>query len=70
MGTGTPVPGGLWADEARRLNAALVADPRVCCWEICEINPLLDTLNTLAENSLGIFEAVIDVISARLQSAT
>ncbi|NEQ68928.1 MAG: arginase [Symploca sp. SIO2D2] len=70
MGTGTPVPGGLWADEARRLNAALVKDPRVCCWEICEINPLLDTLNTLAENSLSIFEAVIDVISSRLQAAT
>ena len=63
MGTGTPVAGGLWADEARRLNAALVGDPRVCCWEICEINPLLDTLNTLAENSLEIFEAVIDTLT-------
>ena len=56
MGTGTPVPGGLWADEARDLNAALVRDPRVCCWEICEINPLLNTLNTLAENSLNVFQ--------------
>lgn len=67
MGTGTPVPGGLWADEARRLNAALVKDPRVCCWEICEINPLLDTLNTLAENSLSIFEAVLDTLTASPQ---
>ncbi len=66
MGTGTPVPGGLWADEARDLNTALVKDPRVCCWEICEINPLLDTLNTLAENSLGVFEGVVDTISDRL----
>ncbi len=63
MGTGTPVAGGLWADEARLLNAALVGDPKVCCWEICEINPLLDTLNTLAENSLEIFEAVIDTLT-------
>lgn len=47
MGTGTPVPGGIWVDEARDLNTALVQDPRVCCWEICEINPLLDTLNTI-----------------------
>lgn len=66
MGTGTPVPGGLWAEEARRLNTALVKDSRVCCWEICEINPLLDTLNTLAENSLHIFESVVDAIAARL----
>ncbi len=72
MGTGTPVAGGLWADEARQLNAALVSDPRVCCWEICEINPLLDTLNTLAENSLEIFEAVIDTLteSAKERMAT
>ncbi len=67
MGTGTPVPGGLWAEEARLLNEALVRDPRVCCWEICEINPLLDTLNTLAENSLGVFESVVDTIANRLQ---
>ena len=68
MGTGTPVPGGIWADEARRLNAALVRDPRVCCWEICEINPLLDTLNTMAENSWGVFEAVIDTLGERLKA--
>jgi len=65
MGTGTPVPGGIWADEARELNTALVKDPRVCCWEICEINPLLDTLNTMAENSLGVFQSVVDTIGDR-----
>ncbi|MGD1917926.1 MAG: arginase family protein [Pleurocapsa sp.] len=62
MGTGTPVPGGIWADEARDLNTALVKDARVCCWEICEINPLPDTLNTMAENSLGVFQSVVDTI--------
>ncbi|HRI64656.1 MAG TPA: arginase family protein [Polyangium sp.] len=66
MGTGTPVPNGLTVAEARMLNEALCKDPRVCCWEMCEINPVLDTLNTMAETSLGIFEAVVDVISARL----
>ena len=65
MGTGTPAPGGIWASEAQRLNAALVKDQRVCCWEICEINPLLDTLNTMAENSLNVFEAVLDAIQSR-----
>jgi hypothetical protein len=44
----------------------LCKDPRVCCWEMCEINPVLDTLNTMAETSLGIFETVVDVITARL----
>jgi len=67
MGTGTPVPGGLWADEARDLNTALVKDSRVCCWEICEINPVIDTLNTMAENSLGIFQSVVDTIGDRLK---
>ena len=64
-GTGTPVPGGLWFEEARRLLAALLADPRVCCWEICEINPHLDTLNTLAEVSLGLFEAGLQTLAQR-----
>ena len=68
MGTGTPVPGGLWADEARDLNTALVKDPRVCCWEICEINPILDTLNTMAENSLGVFDSVVNTIGNRLEA--
>lgn len=68
MGTGTPVPGGLWADEARDLNTALVRDPRVCCWEICEINPLLDTLNTMAENSLEVFDSVVNTIGDRLKA--
>ena len=65
-GTGTPVPGGLWLDEARRINAALLADPRVICWEICEINPHLDTLNTLAEVSLSIYQNVLEVLQRRL----
>ena len=65
-GTGTPVPGGLWADEARRINATLLADPRVVCWEICEINPHLDTLNSLAEVSLGVYQSVLEVLDRRL----
>ncbi|NET17772.1 MAG: arginase [Okeania sp. SIO1H6] len=67
MGTGTPVPGGLFVEEAMILNKTLVNDPRVCCWEICEINPLLDILNTMAENSLDIFDLVVDRITNRLE---
>ncbi|MEX0588502.1 MAG: arginase family protein [Cyanobium sp.] len=65
-GTGTPVPGGLWAEEARQITRILLADPRVCCWEICEINPHLDSLNTLAEVSLGLYQDVLEVLDARL----
>ncbi|MEA5400828.1 arginase family protein [Synechococcus sp. BA-124 BA4] len=65
-GTGTPVLGGLWAHEALEINRTLLRDPRVCCWEICEINPHLDTLNSLAEVSLGIYQGVLDVLEERL----
>jgi arginase len=65
-GTGTPVLGGLWAHEALEINRTLLRDPRVCCWEICEINPHLDTLNSLAEVSLGIYQGVLEVLEERL----
>jgi arginase len=68
-GTGTPVPGGLWPDEARVILRQLLADPRVCCWEICEINPHLDTLNTLAEVSLGIFKGGLEQLADRFATA-
>jgi len=64
-GTGTPVPGGLWADEAEAILRCLLDDPRVCCWEICEINPHLDSLNTLAEVSLRIFNGGLEKLAER-----
>jgi arginase len=57
-GTGTPVPEGLWPDEARDLLLELCNDERVCCLEITEINPLLDQKNTMAEVAFDILEAV------------
>lgn len=68
-GTGTPVPGGLWADEAEAILRRLLDDPRVCCWEICEINPHLDTLNTLAEVSLRIFNGGLEKLTERLTAS-
>lgn len=62
-GTGTPVTSGLWAHEAMLLIKTLLTDPRVCCWEICEINPHLDVLNTLAEVSLDLYRAGIEVLA-------
>lgn len=56
-GTGTPVPNGLTVEESKALNAALAKDPKVCAWEIVEINPTLDTENRMAESAFEIMEA-------------
>lgn len=56
-GTGTPVPNGLTVEEAKVLNAELAKDPRVCAWEIVEVNPTLDTENRMAESGFEILEA-------------
>jgi arginase len=56
VGTGTPVPDGLTVQEAIQLNALLIRDKRVCCWEIVEVNPTLDTENTMAEAAFEVLE--------------
>jgi arginase len=56
-GTGTPVPGGLSVEQAIGLHAELIIDRRVCTWEIVEVNPTLDTENTMAEIAFDILEA-------------
>ncbi|MCB0819899.1 MAG: arginase [Bacteroidetes bacterium] len=56
-GTGTPVPNGLKIKEAKELMTGLVSDRRVCCFEIVEINPTLDTENSMAETAFKILEA-------------
>lgn len=64
-GTGTPVPNGLTVEEARILNVMICKDPRVCAWEIAEVNPTLDTENRMAENAFEIIEATAKSILAR-----
>jgi arginase len=64
-GTGTPVPNGLTVEEAKALSAALARDPRVCAWEIVEINPTLDTENRMAESAFVIMEATAHSIVNR-----
>jgi len=64
-GTGTPVPNGLTFDEAKTLNAALAKSEKVCCWEIAEVNPTLDTENRMAEGGFEILEATAKAILAR-----
>jgi arginase len=64
-GTGTPVPNGLAVDEARALNEELAKDPKVCAWEICEVNPTLDTENRMAESAFEVLEATAKIILSR-----
>ena len=56
VGTGTPVANGLSVEEAIQLNARLIKDKRVCCWEIVEVNPTLDSENLMAENAFEVLE--------------
>jgi arginase len=64
-GTGTPVPNGLTVDEAKILNMQLAKSPKVCCWEIVEVNPTLDTENRMAEGAFEIVEATAKSIVNR-----
>jgi arginase len=64
-GTGTPVPNGLTVEEAKVLSATLCQDERVCCWEVAEVNPTLDTENRMAESAFEIMEASAKAIAER-----
>ena len=64
-GTGTPVPNGLTVEEAKILNAELAKNPKVCAWEIVEVNPTLDTENRMAESAFEILEATAKSIINR-----
>jgi len=61
-GTGTPVRNGLRIKEARELLTCLVKNPRIACFEIVEINPTLDTENSMAETAFKILNAVTEQI--------
>lgn len=64
-GTGTPVPGGLKVKEAKDLMVGLVSQPKTCCFEIVEINPTLDTENSMAETAFKILEVATEAALSR-----
>ncbi|GGG47238.1 arginase [Hymenobacter glacieicola] len=66
-GTGTPVEEGLNVEEAISLCRALLDNDRVVCFEMVEINPTLDSENTMATNAFDILEAATDAIQKRLR---
>jgi arginase len=64
-GTGTPVPNGLTVEEAKILNSELAKSPKICAWEIVEVNPTLDTENRMAENGFEVLEGTAKELVAR-----
>jgi arginase len=65
MGTGTPVPHGLWVEEARALLTGLCRDPRTATLDVVEINPALDDKNAMAEAALSIMEPLFPILRSR-----
>lgn len=65
-GTGTPVPGGITPEEGKTLLGTLLSDPKLCCFEIVEVNPLLDDKkNKMAETALGVLEKAVETLENR-----
>lgn len=58
-GTGTPVRNGITEKEAGSLCVRLIQNEKVCCFEICEVNPTLDKENLMAENTFEILQRVV-----------
>jgi arginase len=58
-GTGTPVSKGFDPDEVITIINFFLATGKVCCLEVCEVNPLLDKGgNKMAETAFQILEAL------------
>ncbi len=63
-GTGTPVARGLTEREAENFTSRLVRSPKVCCFEMVEVNPTLDKENTMAENAFKILRKVTNELTS------
>lgn len=65
-GTGTPVPDGINPEQASKLLSIVLADPRIVCFEMVEVNPLLDKKgNKMAVTALGILEKAVTTLENR-----
>ncbi|HEX5743207.1 MAG TPA: arginase [Flavobacteriaceae bacterium] len=62
-GTGTPVPRGFDADEVTDIIKSFINTEKVICFELVEVNPLLDTKgNKMAETAFEILRTVTNTI--------
>ncbi|GAB4147632.1 MAG: arginase [Bacteroidia bacterium] len=62
-GTGTPVRNGITEKEAGSLLVRLIQNEKVCCFEVCEVNPTLDKENLMAENTFEILTKVVSQLT-------
>ncbi len=60
QGTGTPVPDGFQPEEVIQMLRMFTSDKRTRVLEITEINPLLDSGNTMAEVAFDILWEIVD----------
>jgi arginase len=67
-GTGTPMKNGLTPEEAQGLISELLKSPKICCFELVEINPTLDNKrNLMAETALEILDIAVEEIRRKTQ---
>jgi len=60
-GTGTPVPGGFYSEEAALLVSELFKSNKIGCFEVTEINPTLDNKgNRMAATAFHILNLVVE----------
>lgn len=65
-GTGTPVPNGFSEEEVTDLLTGLASSPKLCCFEVTEINPTLDEkTNTMADTAFRVLDKVTKVIEGK-----
>lgn len=66
IGTGTPVENGLYVDEAKDIINGLLKSPKTICFELVEVNPLLDDKgNKMAEIAFDIIKEAVNTIEEK-----
>jgi len=66
-GTGTPVSKGFDDVEVKKIIKSFVQTKKVICFEVVEINPLLDNKgNVMAETAFDVLKATTEAIKTRL----
>ena len=68
-GTGTPVINGFSEAEVTELLVELAKSPKLCCFEVTEINPTLhEKTNTMADTAFRVLNQVTHVIESKFET--
>jgi arginase len=67
-GTGTPVPKGFDQHEVIAIINQIIKSRKVICFEVVEVNPLLDTKgNKMAETAFEVLEQITSTVILPLE---